>query len=102
MTHTTTIDTIPVTAGHAIYGTAPAAYIPANMIASGFYELCPAALRPDGSQPRALFDVTTEEGRTARDAFNADREIIEAAKDRAYARHAATLGAGEGMNGDGI
>lgn len=90
------------TPGHEVYGTTRHIYIPASVIAAGCYDISPASLRPDGSRPRHLFDVTTEEGRAARDAFHADRAAWEALKDEAYARHLAAQGACEGMFGDGI
>lgn len=94
-----TTDTTP---GHEVFGTKPRSYIPASVIAAGLHEMSPASLRPDGSRPRHLFDVTTEEGRAAHDAFHADRAAWEALKDEAYARHLAAQGACEGMFGDGI
>lgn len=84
------------------YGTAPAVHAPAAMVASGLYAVSPTSLRPDGSRPRHLFDMATEEGRKARDAFAADLERRKTGKADAYARYMASLGVGEGMHGDGI
>ena len=84
------------------YGTAPASRIPAPMIAAGLYDLSPGTLRHDGSRPRSLFDMTTEDGRAAHAALLADRDRAEAAKEAALERYAASQGAAEGMNGMGI
>ncbi|WP_238122856.1 MULTISPECIES: hypothetical protein [unclassified Xanthobacter] len=84
------------------YGTAPAAFIPASMLRAGLYEVSPATLRPDGSAPRHLFDMTTEEGRAAQEAYAADKATRDASRTAAYARHLASRDVGEGMLGDGV
>ncbi|MFG1400718.1 LbetaH domain-containing protein [Xanthobacter sediminis] len=96
--------TVPDTAvpGHALYGTADRSHIPAAMVAGGLYDLSPTTLREDGTRPRPLFDLGTTEGRNARNAYLADVERSEDAKDAARARHAAKQGNGEGMAGAGI
>lgn len=84
------------------YGTTNRSHIPASIVSAGLYEISPTTLRPDGARPKPIFDLATEAGRAARDAYLADMERSEAAKTAAMGRHLASQGAAEGMFGEGI